>query len=54
LTIFTFVVPELLDLIWRKIGLIVKNERNPPLFAGKLLIKFQTILRKHYSSYHTT
>jgi hypothetical protein len=24
---------------------IVKNERNPPLFTGKLLIKFQNILR---------
>ena len=30
-----------------KILLIVptKNERNPPLFTGKLLIKFQNILR---------
>jgi hypothetical protein len=41
-----------LDLIWRKIGClgtakvkIVKNERDPPLFTGKLLIKFQNILR---------
>jgi hypothetical protein len=25
---------------------IVKNERDPPLFIGKLLIKFQNILRK--------
>jgi hypothetical protein len=24
----------------------VKNDRNPPLFTGKLLIKFQNILRK--------
>ena len=24
----------------------VKNERDPPLFTGKLLIKFQNILRK--------
>ena len=24
---------------------IVKNERDPPLFTGKLLIKFQNILR---------
>jgi hypothetical protein len=24
---------------------IVKNERDPPLFTGKLLIKFQYILR---------
>jgi hypothetical protein len=24
---------------------IVKNERDPPLFTGKLLIKFQKILR---------
>jgi hypothetical protein len=40
LTIFTFVVPELLDLMK-----IVKNERDPPLFIGKLLIKFQNILR---------
>jgi hypothetical protein len=24
---------------------IVKNERDPPLFIGKLLIKFQNILR---------
>jgi hypothetical protein len=23
---------------------IVKNERDPPLFTGKLLIKFQNIL----------
>ena len=38
-----------------KILMIVptKNERDPPLFTGKLLIKFQNILR-HYSSYHTT
>jgi hypothetical protein len=40
LTILTFAVPELLDLIK-----IVKNERDPPLFTGKLLIKFQNILR---------
>jgi hypothetical protein len=26
-------------------GYIVKNERDPPLFTGKLLIKFQNILR---------
>jgi hypothetical protein len=104
LTIFTFAIPELLDLIWWKIGFlpyvvwqleqcfsecfeilspayrwreedlfhfwrfsllsfqsffhhikfnnsgttkvkIVKNERDPPLFTGKLLIKFQNILR---------
>jgi hypothetical protein len=25
---------------------IVKNERDPPFFTGKLLIKFQNILRK--------
>jgi hypothetical protein len=25
---------------------IVKNERDPPLFTGKLVIKFQNILRK--------
>jgi hypothetical protein len=42
LTIFTFAVPELLDLIWRKIGFL---QRDPPLFTGKLLIKFQNILR---------
>jgi hypothetical protein len=24
---------------------IVRNERDPPLFTGKLLIKFQNILR---------
>jgi hypothetical protein len=24
---------------------IVKNERDPPLFTGKLVIKFQNILR---------
>jgi hypothetical protein len=24
---------------------IVKNKRDPPLFTGKLLIKFQNILR---------
>jgi hypothetical protein len=24
---------------------IVKNERDPPLFTGKLLMKFQNILR---------
>jgi hypothetical protein len=24
---------------------IVKNERDPPLFTGKLLIKFQNIMR---------
>jgi hypothetical protein len=24
---------------------IIKNERDPPLFTGKLLIKFQNILR---------
>jgi hypothetical protein len=24
---------------------IVKNEKDPPLFTGKLLIKFQNILR---------
>jgi hypothetical protein len=24
---------------------IVKNERDPPLFTGKVLIKFQKILR---------
>jgi hypothetical protein len=58
LTIFTFAVPELLDLlknpIFRHIksnnsGMakvkIVKNERDPPLFTGKLPIKFQNILR---------
>jgi hypothetical protein len=27
---------------------IIKNERDPPLFTGKLLIKFQNILRKFY------
>jgi hypothetical protein len=49
LTIFTFAIPELLDLIWRKIGFFVptKNESNPPLFTGKLLIKFQNILRNN-------
>jgi hypothetical protein len=26
---------------------IVKNEMDPPLFTGKLLIKFQTILRRN-------
>ena len=30
-----------------------KNERDPPLFTGKLLKKFQNI-EKHYSSYRTT
>jgi hypothetical protein len=29
---------------------IVKNERNPPLFTGKLLIKFQNILRNKMST----
>jgi hypothetical protein len=32
---------------------IVKNERDPPLFTGKLLIKFQNILR-NTTSYYTT
>ena len=32
---------------------IPKNERDPPLFTSKLLIKFQNI-EKHYSSYHMT
>ena len=32
---------------------VVKNERDPPLFTGKLLIKFQNILR-NTTSYHTT
>jgi hypothetical protein len=46
LTIFTFAVPELLDLICGTAKVkIVKNERDPPLFTGKLLIKFQNILR---------
>jgi hypothetical protein len=40
LVIFTFAVPELLDLIWRKIGFLPFV-----LFASKLLIKFQNILR---------
>ena len=31
-----------------------KNERDPPLFTGKLLIKFQNIPRNTKSSYHTT
>jgi hypothetical protein len=47
LTIFTFAVPELLDSNnsgTAKVK-IVKNERDPPLFTGKLLIKFQNILR---------
>jgi hypothetical protein len=29
----------------RMVVKIVKNERDPPLFTGKLLIKFQNILR---------
>jgi hypothetical protein len=33
---------------------IVQNERDPPLFTGKLLIKFSKHSEKHYSSYHTT
>jgi hypothetical protein len=59
LMIFTFDVPELLDMISRKIWClpyvvwysgtakvkIVKNERDPRLFTGKLLRKFQNILR---------
>jgi hypothetical protein len=55
LTIFTFAIPELLDYpIFRHIKSnnsgtakvkIVKTERDPPLFTGKLLIKFQNILR---------
>ena len=32
---------------------IVKNERDPPLFTSKLVIKFQNILR-NTTSYHTT
>jgi hypothetical protein len=42
LMIFTFAVPELLE--GNNSGTakvkIVKNERDPPLFTGKLLIKF--------------
>jgi hypothetical protein len=46
LTIFTLAVPELLDLITLDSKVkIVKNERDPPLFTGKLLIKIQNILR---------
>jgi hypothetical protein len=56
---FHFAVPELLDLIYKnpifchiksnnsgtaKVK-IVKNERDPLLFTGKLVIKFQNILR---------
>jgi hypothetical protein len=50
LTIFTFAVPELFP-IFRHIKSnnsgtakvkIVKNEKDPPHFTGKLLIKFQT------------
>jgi hypothetical protein len=33
---------------------IIKNERHPPLFTGKLLIKFQKNFEQHYSSYRTT
>ena len=33
---------------------LTKNEREPPLFTGKLLIKFQNNSEKRYSSYHTT
>jgi hypothetical protein len=32
---------------------IIKNERDPSLFMNKPLLKFQNILRKHYSSYNT-
>jgi hypothetical protein len=46
LTIFTFAVP---DIKFNTSGTanvkIVKNERDPPLFTGKLLIKFQNILK---------
>ena len=33
---------------------IVKNERDPPLFTGKLLIKISKHSEKHNSSYRTT
>jgi hypothetical protein len=44
LAIFTFAVPEFSI---TKTLLIdpTKNERDPPLFTGNLLIKFQNILR---------
>jgi hypothetical protein len=57
LTIFTFAVPELLDLIWWKIGFCPTyfhsqnitdcsdQKWKGPSFTGKLLIKFQNILR---------
>jgi hypothetical protein len=65
LTIFTFAVPELLDLgknpIFRHIKSnnygtakvkIVKNERDPPLFPSKLLIKFQNIPENRIFTLH--
>jgi hypothetical protein len=47
LMIFTFAIPELLPISITKTLPIVptKNERDPPLFTGRLLIKFQNILR---------
>jgi hypothetical protein len=33
---------------------IVKNERYPPLFTSKQLIKFLKDSKKHNSSYRTT
>jgi hypothetical protein len=40
-------IPFIFDISITKTLLIVltKNERDPPLFTGKLLIKFQNILR---------
>jgi hypothetical protein len=48
LTIFSFAVPDF-HIRFNKSGTaklkIVKDERDPPLFTGKLLIKFPNILR---------
>jgi hypothetical protein len=39
------VISSPITLEWQKKVKIVKNERDPPLFIDKLLIKFQNILR---------
>jgi hypothetical protein len=40
----SFMVGTISNVLTAKVK-IVKNERDPPLFTGKLLIKFQNILR---------
>ena len=40
------VISSPITLEWQK-WKIIKNERDPPLFTGKLLIKFQNILRNN-------